>query len=153
MLRLLICLGLLLSTFVAMAQSNAPLVDVPPGQEARYQALIAQLRCVICQNRTIAESDAPLAADMRQLVAKQMRAGQSDEQIKDFLVVRYGEFVLYNPRFNAATWLLWIGPPLLLIIGLIVVFLLWRRSAARNEPAAPDTQEIQKLLEEGRHSK
>lgn len=153
MLRHLICLGLLLSACIALAQSADPLANVPPGQEARYQALIAQLRCVICQNRTIAESDAPLAADMRQLVAKKMRAGQSDEQIKDFLVARYGDFVLYNPRFNTATWLLWIGPPLLLIMSLVVVFLLWRRSSARSEPVAPDPREIQKLLEEDTYSK
>ncbi len=122
--------------------------DLPAGQEARYQALIAQLRCVICQNRSIAESDAPLAEDMRTLVASQIKSGQSDAQIKDYLVQRYGEFVLYKPRFNATTWLLWTGPPALLLLGIFVIFLLWRRVRTRAEPPPPDSDEIARLLKE-----
>lgn len=132
---------------LAMGSATAQPPDVAPANEARYQKLIAQLRCVICQNRSIAESDAPLASDMRAIVARQMRDGRSDEEIKNYLVQRYGEFVLYNPRFSAATWALWLGPALLLLLAGLVVLLLWRRTSRRQEPAPPNAAEIAKILD------
>jgi len=142
--RLLIAVCTALFAVTAFAQPP----EVPEGEQARYHALIAELRCVICQNRSIAESDAPLANDMRQIVVRQMQAGRSDSEIKDYLVQRYGEFVLYNPRFSTATWVLWLGPPTLLIIGILVVFLLWRRTTKRTEPKPPDADKIARLLDQ-----
>lgn len=132
--------------FAASAVAQPP--TVAPAQKARYQALIAQLRCVICQNRSISDSDAPLAADMRHMVAEQIKAGRSDDQIKDYLVDRYGSFVLYKPRFDAATWLLWLGPPGLLLVGIVIVILLLRRGGRRPEPPAPDARNVARLLDE-----
>lgn len=132
--------------FAASAFAQPPVVA--PAQEARYHALIVQLRCVICQNRSIADSDAPLAADMRHMVAEQIKAGRSDDQIKDYLVDRYGSFVLYNPRFDAATWMLWLGPPVLLLVGLGIVILLLRRGSRRAEPPAPNAEDVARLLDE-----
>ena len=76
-----------------------------------------------------------------------MRDGRSDEEIKNYLVQRYGEFVLYNPRFSAATWALWLGPGLLLLLAGLVVLLLWRRTSRRQEPAPPNAAEIAKILD------
>ena len=140
-------LAAMLMLVVGVVGAAAAPPDVPAAQQARYHALIAQLRCVICQNRSIAESDAPLAADMRHLVARQMRSGKSDAEIKDFLVERYGSFVLYNPRFNASTWLLWLGPAGLLVIAVLVVLLLLRRGRRQPEPPAPDSRELERILE------
>lgn len=126
-----------------------------PAQTERYHALIKVLRCVVCQNQSIAESGAPLAANMRDLVRRKIAAGRSDAQIKTFLVDRYGEWVLYDPRFQPSTWLLWLGPVLLLAAGLVVAWLLWRRTAARREPPPPDRSAIERVLrdeDEGRDS-
>lgn len=138
--------GLALLAFAVVALAQPP--DLPASQLTRYQALIAQLRCVICQNRSIAESDVPLASDMRHMVAEQIKAGRSDDQIKDYLVERYGSFVLYKPRFDLATWLLWLGPPALLLIAVIVVVLLLRRGSRRCEPPPPNADEVARLLDD-----
>lgn len=128
-----------------LAPAESP--DLPPADQARYQALINELRCVICQNRSIAESDAPLANDMRAIVARQIREGQTDAQIKTYLADRYGEFVLYHPRFNRTTWLLWLTPPALLLIGIFIALLLWRRGARRaNSETPPDAGRIAQLI-------
>ena len=92
--------------------------------EARVAALSAQLRCLVCQNQTIAESDAPLAVDLRKQVREKFAEGQSEQQVVDYMVARYGDFVLYRPPLKAATVALWFGPVLLLVAG---VAILWRR--------------------------
>lgn len=119
-----------------------------PELRARYQALTAELRCVICLNESIASSGAPLAEDMRQLVARQIRAGRSDEQIKQYLVERYGTFVLYEPPFSPATWLLWLGPAALLLVGLTVAAAMLRRK--RRPAVAPevDRERLARVLDE-----
>src|SRR5699024_8517338 len=113
---LLTCLLLLISAHagaIVTDNTTVPHFD-DPAVRARYQALTEQLRCVICLNQTIASSTAPLALDMRIMVAEKIRAGYSDEQIKAILVDRYGTFVLYKPPFSMATWSLWLYPvPLL----------------------------------------
>lgn len=102
--------------------------DIDPLTEARYQHLIEELRCLVCQNQNIAESNAPLAVDLRNQVLKMLEEGRSDSEIKDYLIARYGDFVLYRPPFKPVTWLLWVGPFLLLAIGLFVAIRNFRRS-------------------------
>src|SRR5699024_2405584 len=119
-------LGILLLAFCASAIA-IPQDQLNHDQRLRYQALIEQLRCVVCMNTNIAQSEAPLAADMRDIVARQILAGRSNTQVKRYLASRYGQFILYKPRFEPATWLLWLGPAVLLLIGLVVAWLIWRR--------------------------
>lgn len=99
--------------------------DVGPGTEgpleARFQALAAQLRCVVCQNQSLADSPAELATDLKQVLREQLQAGASDEAVLDFMVQRYGEAVLYRPRLQARTSLLWFGPMLILGGGLLLL--------------------------------
>ncbi|WP_157271075.1 cytochrome c-type biogenesis protein [Azohydromonas aeria] len=114
------------------ADADAPL---PPAQEARAHRLAQELRCPVCQNQTLAESEAPLAADLRAQVRAQVAAGHSDAQVRDFMVRRYGDFVLYEPPRNAQTLLLWLGPFALLGGG---AFVLWRRVRNGTRAAAPD---------------
>jgi cytochrome c-type biogenesis protein CcmH len=101
--------------------------------EARARALSKELRCMVCQNQSIDDSDAPLARDLRILVRERLQAGESDQQVIDFLVARYGEFVLLRPRFSWHTALLWLGPAAMLLIGACGVLVLARRYRARAE--------------------
>lgn len=105
-----------------------------PKLEAKARTISAELRCLVCQNQSIDDSDAPLARDLRLLVRERLKAGDSQEGVIDFVVARYGEFVLLRPRFTSQTFLLWIAPLLLIAGGL---FLAWRLfSRDRAEPAA-----------------
>lgn len=92
-----------------------PLED--PELQQRYERMIQEVRCLVCQNEPIADSNAPLAADLRREIRDQLRAGNSDEEIIGFLTARYGDFVLYRPPFQPTTWLLWFAPLLLLAAG------------------------------------
>ena len=98
-----------------------------PAEELRFHALVTELRCVMCQNQSLADSNAQIAHDLRREVLTLMRQGKSDDAIRDYLVARYGEFVLYKPRVEGRTWLLWFGPALLLFAGGIVVARVVRR--------------------------
>lgn len=100
--------------------------------EARMARLTEQLRCLVCQNQTIEDSNADLAVDLRRQIRSQIEAGKSDEQILNFLVQRYGEFVLYRPRLKTATALLWFGPLLFLAIGAGAMIITVRKRAARK---------------------
>ena len=97
-----------------------------PEREERFQQLTNELRCPKCQNQNIADSDAPLASDLRREVHRMLEEGEPDDSIIDFMVTRYGEFVLYRPRVTETTWLLWYGPFVLLGIGVLVVVLISR---------------------------
>ena len=110
----------LLLSFQLSAQE--PLVFDSPEQEKRYNELTVELRCAVCQNQNLADSDAPLAQDLRQEIYDMMQAGQSDDQIKTFMVERYGDFVLYRPPMQGNTLALWLIPGVLLLIGAIAVF-------------------------------
>jgi cytochrome c-type biogenesis protein CcmH len=88
-----------------------------PEEERRYKELVEELRCLMCQNQNLADSDSLIAKDLRREVFEQMRAGKSDAEIKDFLVQRYGDFVLYRPPVKPNTWLLWFGPAVVLLLG------------------------------------
>lgn len=122
---------LLLMTVSALA---VPIADTfsNPAMEMRARALQRQLRCLVCQGQSIDESNADLAADMRHLVRAQMRAGKSDQQIEDFLVARYGDFVLMKPPVQSDTWLLWLAPFLVLGAGGAVAWVTVKKAAARG---------------------
>jgi cytochrome c-type biogenesis protein CcmH len=117
-----------------------------PAQQDRYERLIQDLRCLVCQNQSIADSNAMLAADLRREVREMMIAGQSDDQIREFMTTRYGDFVLYRPPVRPRTWLLWSAPVLLLLggIGIAALVVLRRARAARLNPAALDEEPDQK---------
>ncbi|QIB64404.1 cytochrome c-type biogenesis protein [Kineobactrum salinum] len=114
-----------------------------PELERRYQKLSEELRCPKCQNQNIAASNAPISKDLRRLLHQQLEAGASDEEILDFMVSRYGEFVRYRPSFNAATAVLWLAPILLLLIGAVMVAVLLR--GRQRQEAKLDEAEKQKL--------
>ncbi len=145
---------LLLAAALALAQAPAALAQAagdqaPPGfrdaaEETRFHALTSELRCVMCQNQSLADSNAQIAQDMRREVLALMRQGRSDAQIKQHLVERYGEFVLYRPRVDRHTWLLWFGPGLVLLGGAAVVWSIVRRRAqaapAREDDDPPEQE-------------
>jgi cytochrome c-type biogenesis protein CcmH len=141
------------------------LLTQPPDQE-RYKRLAQELRCLVCQNQTLADSDASLAHDLRRQLESMIVDGRSDDEIKRFLVDRYGDFVLYRPPIRSSTWILWFGPFLLLAIGAAVWFTIHRRRkppgdrpasgdmANREDPAeatgsttSADIERIRKLLD------
>ncbi|MBS0462914.1 MAG: cytochrome c-type biogenesis protein CcmH [Proteobacteria bacterium] len=130
----LACLLAMLMPATALAQAqqpDTPLVFRDGTEEARFHALTVSLRCVMCQNESLADSQAMIARDLRRQILELMRQGQSDAQIRQFLVARYGQFVLYQPRVEPATWALWFGPPLLLLGGCFALVMVVRKRAAR----------------------
>ena len=96
-------------------------------EQERFATLTSELRCLVCQNQNLAESNAPLAADLRQQVYHHMQQGESDSQIVDYLVARYGNFILYRPPFNASTFALWLGPLLFLLMGIFYLLFYIRK--------------------------
>ena len=138
-------LGLMLALIstAACAQVTDP---APPrfnsaAEEQRFHTVVTELRCVMCQNQSLADSNAQIAHDLRSEVLVLMRQGKSDAAIRDYLVARYGEFVLYKPRIEGKTWLLWFGPALLLLGGGFVVARVVRRHAGDSDVPVDDTQE------------
>ena len=141
LLNALLCLALALSADAAFAQAatdNAPQQFTNVAEERRFHALVSELRCVMCQNQSLADSNAQIAVDLRREVLALMRAGKTDAQVKDYLVARYGEFVLYRPQVEATTWLLWFGPALLLLAGGFVVAGVVRKRGARPATGPDD---------------
>lgn len=134
--RVLLVLALLLATPVAAVLPDEMLQD--PAQEARARALSKDLRCVVCQNQSIDDSDAPLARDLRLLVREQIALGKSDADVRDYVVERYGNFVLLKPPLEGDTLLLWAGPFAVLLLGGLGLFLWRRRSPALGSGATPD---------------
>ena len=124
----------------AQVSDSTPLVVHDRAEEQRFRALVTELRCVMCQNQSLADSNAMVAHDLRREVLALMRQGRTDAQIQDYLVARYGEFVLYKPRVEGKTWLLWFGPALLLLAGGFVVARVVRHHAGADV-AVDDTQE------------
>jgi len=143
----------------AIAISVAPVRAVTPSEtlddpalEARARALSAEIRCLVCQNQSIDESDADLAKDLRILIRKHLMAGDDEETIRTYLVERYGEFVLLKPPFRLGTWLLWFGPLVVFLAGAagLVVFLRGRGAAAPsggNALSAAEESRLEKLLD------
>ena len=136
-----VILAVLLALSVAPAFAVNPGEQLPdPAQEARARALGAELRCMVCQNQSIDDSDAPLAKDLRLLVRERVKAGDSDSQVLEFLVDRYGEFVLLRPRLRGETLLLWGLAPAVLGLGLIG-YLVWARRQRRRPETAVSLSE------------
>jgi cytochrome c-type biogenesis protein CcmH len=146
LLRAALAAVLLATTFAAAAQTRAAPSGVPPEQEEqllrsdRFRHLASELRCLVCQNQTLADSNADLAIDLRNEVLRQMASGKDDGQIKSHLVDRYGEFVLYRPVLSARNLALWAGPAVLLALGALVIFRMSRRP--RAAPAAPAAEDL-----------
>ncbi len=141
-------LALLAPTSWAYAKEAAP-AAADPALEQRVMTLAAGLRCLVCQNQTIADSSAPLAEDLRNQVREKMRQGASDSQIIDFMVARYGDFVLYRPPVKATTLLLWFGPLLLVVAGLLVLLRrIRRRPPPEPELTTAERERARKLLAE-----
>ncbi|WP_428309174.1 cytochrome c-type biogenesis protein [Hydrocarboniphaga sp.] len=134
--------------FAICASATGADVPLDAQQQERYQTMISQLRCLVCQNQTIADSTAPLALDLRDQVHKQIAAGRSDTQIRTYLTDRYGDFVLYKPPLRPRTLLLWFGPFVLLAIALATVVMFTRRSRRRPSATTVDRQALQRLLSE-----
>lgn len=128
---------LLIAMPVLAIDTDGPLPT--PALQQRYENLTHQLRCLVCQNETIADSNASLAADLRAQVRKQLLAGKTDDQIRQYMVDRYGDFVLFKPPVQPNTWLLWSGPLLLFLLGGIVVFVVIR-SKTRSFEANPEPE-------------
>jgi len=146
-----VLLALLLGAASAAWGQSAEIANPDPKVEARLKAISHELRCLVCQNQTIADSNAPLAVDLRQQTRAMIAAGKSDDEIRDYMVQRYGDFVLYKPPFNAATAVLWGAPGLLIVGGFAALFVMLRRRRTAVEAApAPDParrREIEALLE------
>jgi cytochrome c-type biogenesis protein CcmH len=144
----LVALVLLVAGLAAPALAVLPderLAD--PALEARARVLSQELRCLVCQNQSIDDSNADLAHDLRVLVRERLVAGDSDAQVLAYLTSRYGDYVLLRPPVKPATWLLWFGPPLLLVAGLLALLLSWRRRrvVALAQPAPLDADEQARL--------
>ena len=122
-----------------------------PNKEQAYQALISELRCLVCQNQTIADSNADLAKDLRQQVYEMLQQGKSQQDVVDFMTQRYGDFVMYRPSFSLKTGLLWLGPGVFLLIGVIAVFMLARSKKATTRIALDKQQQshLNDILQKG----
>lgn len=136
--RLLAVLALALLPVLGVAiDSEEDFED--PGLQTRFEALTDELRCLVCQNQTIADSNATLAQDLRREVREMMLAGKSDDEIRTFMTERYGDFVLYRPPFAPRTWLLWLAPGLLLLLGAgVMVRIVTQRAALPIEDDEDD---------------
>jgi cytochrome c-type biogenesis protein CcmH len=142
---------LLLHAWPAQAQPEDPpalLQFSDPVRQERFKHLLHELRCLVCQNQSLADSDASLAHDLRREVYTMINDGSSDQEIIQFLVARYGDFVLYRPPVTTTTYLLWFGPFLLLVLGLFTLFYFVRRRKQTTEPALSEAERarIQQLL-------
>ena len=130
----------------ATTDGNAEASEAPPvfedaAEARRFRALVSELRCVMCQNQSLADSDALIAHELRIEVLDLMRQGLDDDAIKAYLVARYGEFVLYRPRVEPSTWLLWFGPGVLLLLGGLVVYRLARRDRGARTGVPEDREQ------------
>jgi cytochrome c-type biogenesis protein CcmH len=144
-------IALLWSAPLAWSGEARPLAD-DPAAEARLKHLAVELRCLVCQNQTLADSNAPLAEDLRREVREMIAKNMSDQEIIEFLVSRYGDFVLYRPPLKATTTLLWVGPFVLMIVGATALVISLRRRASKvvDVPVTEDEhRRVEQLLAEG----
>lgn len=149
-LNAVLTLGLVLFASVSTGREATPMAE-DPKLEARLDELSHELRCMVCQNESLASSRAELADDLRTEVRELLRSGKSDREVKDFLVSRYGDFVLYNPEVKPLTWVLWFGPFVLLVIAVIFLgmYLRQRRALAAPEAMSEDERKRAKQLLKG----
>ena len=134
---------MLLSGFLLSGAAAAldPIDYQSAAEEQRFKALAAELRCVMCQNQSIADSNAPIAHDLRMEVLRLMREGRNDEEIKQYLVERYTDFVLYEPPLRGGNWLLWIGPFALLLVGGLAVAAVIRKKQKQTDTGGDANEE------------
>lgn len=142
--RPLLAIALLLFAVAAQAAISAYKFDTPE-QEARFNQLSQELRCLVCQNQNIADSNAGLALDLRRQIHEMILAGNSDSEIVDFMTQRYGDFVLYRPPVRAGTLLLWVGPFVLLLVGGAALAWFVRRRVATTSETPLSAEEQQRL--------
>ncbi len=148
--RLLVLLLLALALGATWAKDAAPLAE-DPVVEQRMLSISEEMRCLVCQNESLAASRADLAQDLRRELRELIKQGKTDAEIRDYMVARYGDFVLYRPRVSPTTWLLWGGPFLLMIVGVIVLMIYLRRRnrALAEAPLSEDeTRRAEALLKE-----
>jgi cytochrome c-type biogenesis protein CcmH len=131
------------SAYAQRAPVQEPMVFETQQQEARFKKLTQELRCLVCQNQNLADSDAQLAHDLRAEVHEMLLAGNSDDEIKQFMVERYGDFVLYRPPVQENTYLLWLAPIVLLLIGALILRVNIKKRAALLESSPTDETESQ----------
>jgi len=149
--RRILVLILLLAACAGWAKDAAPLAD-DPAVEQRLIAISEEMRCLVCQNESLSGSRAELAQDLRRELRTLIRQGRTDAEIREFMVSRYGDFVLYRPPVKPSTWLLWAGPFLLMVAGVIVLLVYLRRrdrSMAREDLTDDESKRAQALLAEG----
>jgi cytochrome c-type biogenesis protein CcmH len=141
----------LLFSSLGVCAKEAPLLAQDPIVEQRLISISEELRCLVCQNESLAGSRADLAQDLRQEVREMIKQGKSDEQIKEFLVSRYGDFVLYRPPVKPVTWLLWLGPFAFLFVGILVLwnYMRHRQSQIKDVPLTDEeSKRVEALLQE-----
>lgn len=129
-------------------QTAVPEIPLQDADERRYRELLSVLRCPVCQNESLRDSDAPLAADLRSQVRQQIAQGRSNAEVKAYLQARYGDFILYKPPLQANTWLLWGGPFGLVAVGALLLLGFIRRRRRAPAPRPVDTAALQRLLAE-----
>lgn len=135
---------------LSLAAASDPADRLPdPGQEARARALFQEIRCLVCQNESIDDSEADLARDLRQIVREQIRAGRSDREIRAFLVARYGQFVLLKPPFDAGNLALWLGPFAIVLLGGGLLAARLRRPAPVDPLSEDEERRLAVLLNAG----
>ncbi len=155
-----LCFAIILAAFFGLF-SVSPAIAVEPdeilsdsGLEERAREISLELRCLVCQNQSIDDSNAPLAKDLRVLVRERLKSGDSDREVVDHIVARYGEFVLLRPRFGVHTLILWLGPPLLLVLAIFIMYRAFKRRRAESDAAPPkklsaaEKKKLEKLLAE-----
>ena len=148
-------LALLMALALLVALAAGPALAIVAGEaledpvlEARARDIGKELRCLVCQNQSIDDSNAGLAKDLRRLVRERLVAGDSDQQVTDYIVARYGDFVLLRPPFKASTWALWLGPALILLLAGAGTAVYVRRQAGRATVAAPLDDDERRRLDE-----
>lgn len=126
----------------AVQAKEAESASANPELEARMMSVATELRCLVCQNQTIADSHADLAVDLRQEIRELLASGKTEEQIHDYMVQRYGDFVLYKPPFKASTAVLWIGPAVLLVLAMVLLVLVLRKRQRLGDEAFDPEPEV-----------
>jgi cytochrome c-type biogenesis protein CcmH len=138
-----------LAAVFCMAAASDPSERLPdPSQEARARHIFEQVRCLVCQNESIDDSQAELAHDLRQIVRDQVQAGRSDDQIKGFLVDRYGEFVLLRPKFSIGNAALWLGPFLVVALGVVLLLVRLRNRTPELDLDPKDAERLRRLQDD-----
>jgi cytochrome c-type biogenesis protein CcmH len=147
--RIIFFVMLAVTTFMVTSTANASPVETFEFRDevtkVRFQALSKELRCPKCQNQNLADSNSPIAEDLRRELYELLQQGKADSEIINFMVSRYGEFVLYRPRVSSITYILWFGPALLILIGVIVVIIILRKKPAAKADLALNTDQKDKL--------